>query len=163
MTRRKLSLMLVIAVVGVAAAVAQAGSSKVHHASMATVELEETGLGKILANSAGHTLYVFTRDERDKDMCVTTGGCATVWPPLLASGSPTAGGGVTQKLLGTIRLPGGEMQVTYKGRPLYLYSGDTGPGRTSYVGASEFGGRWPALNAKGRTVTARSGGGGDGW
>ena len=50
------------------------------------------------------------------------------------------------------KIPGGKTQVTYAGHPLYLYSGDSGPGETSYVGESMFSGRWYALNASGGAV-----------
>jgi hypothetical protein len=59
---------------------------------------------------------------------------------------------VSQSLLATTKLTGGEEQVTYAGRPLYLYRGDSGPAETSYVGVKEFGGTWYALNAKGKAV-----------
>jgi hypothetical protein len=41
---------------------------------------------------------------------------------------------------------------SYAGHPLYTYSGDSGPGETSYVGAKQFGGTWYAINASGNTV-----------
>jgi hypothetical protein len=41
---------------------------------------------------------------------------------------------------------------TYAGHPLYTYSADSGPGKTSYVGAKQFGGTWYAINASGGTV-----------
>ncbi len=72
--------------------------------------------------------------------------------PLQTSGRPTAGPGIKSSLLSTTRLPGGKTQVTYAGHPLYRYSGDSGPGETSYVGESMFGGRWYALNSSGATV-----------
>jgi predicted lipoprotein with Yx(FWY)xxD motif len=50
--------------------------------------------------------------------------CAQYWPPVLTSGSPTAGSGVDQHALGTMRRPDGTQQVTYKGRPLYLFADD---------------------------------------
>jgi hypothetical protein len=43
-------------------------------------------------------------------------------------------------------------QVTYAGHPLYLYSGDSSPADTSYVGVQQFGGKWYALNAAGHLV-----------
>jgi predicted lipoprotein with Yx(FWY)xxD motif len=54
--------------------------------------------------------------------------------------------------LSSITLPGGAKQVTYMGHALYLYSGDEGPGETSYIGAREFGGSWYALTGAGRAV-----------
>jgi predicted lipoprotein with Yx(FWY)xxD motif len=118
-----------------------------------TVELQETAVGPVLANaSTGLTLFRFTKDRKNKDVCMTISGCTGVWPPLTVSGTPVAGPGVDQSLLGTITLPGGAMQVTYKGRPLYGYVGESKPGEVSYVGAFEFGGIWYADNAKGRPV-----------
>jgi hypothetical protein len=43
-------------------------------------------------------------------------------------------------------------QLTYARHPLYIYSGDTGPGQTDYIGAKQFGGHWYAINARGRPV-----------
>jgi predicted lipoprotein with Yx(FWY)xxD motif len=50
--------------------------------------------------------------------------CAQYWPPVLTSGRPTAGSGVDQHALGSKKLHDGTQQVTYKGHPLYLFSGD---------------------------------------
>lgn len=116
------------------------------------VQIRHTAAGNILANGSGFTLYVFTRDARKHDSCIAISGCAGVWPVLKASGRPAAGPGVKRSLLGTIMLPNGARQVTYAGHPLYRYVGDSGPGQTEYVGFSQFGGRWYAINAAGRVV-----------
>ncbi len=50
--------------------------------------------------------------------------CPQYWPPVLTSGRPVAGSGVDQHALGTIRRHDGSQQVTYKGRPLYLFADD---------------------------------------
>jgi hypothetical protein len=68
-----------------------------------------------------------------------------------SAGTPTLGPGVKRTLVGTIKV-GGVRQLTYAGHPLYTYIGDSGPGDTSYVGQSQFGGRWFALNAAGHVV-----------
>ncbi len=60
--------------------------------------------------------------------------------------------GIKRGLIGTIKLASGVKQVTYAGHPLYTYIGDSGPGDTSYVGFSQFGGTWFALNAAGHAV-----------
>lgn len=82
------------------------------------------GLGKILVNGAGRTLYVFTGDKPNQATC--TAGCASVWPPLtIAKGSKlVAGPGLRH--LGTIAA-GNRRQVTWNKHPLYLYALDTGP------------------------------------
>ncbi len=139
--------------------IARAGNSTTQagpwtaRASRATkVDLRRTRLGEILSTASGFTLYEFTRDRQNSDSCVKISGCSQTWPALQASGRPAAGAGVKASLLSTIRLPGGADQVTYAGHPLYLYSGDSGPGDTSYVGQSSFGGTWDAIDAGGRAV-----------
>jgi predicted lipoprotein with Yx(FWY)xxD motif len=118
----------------------------------AVVTVRHTRLGQILSTSSGFTLYEFTRDRANRNSCVSISGCSETWPPLQTSGRPSAGAGVKASLLSTIRLSTGVTQVTYGGHPLYMYSGDSGPGDTSYVGARAFGGTWYALNAAGQAV-----------
>jgi predicted lipoprotein with Yx(FWY)xxD motif len=119
---------------------------------VARVGLRHTGIGTILASSSGRTLYEFTRDRPRSNSCVKVGGCPEIWPALKTSGKPTAGPGVRASLLSTITLRDGSKQVTYAGHALYLYSGDSGPGETSYVGVKAFGGSWYAIGSSGRAV-----------
>jgi predicted lipoprotein with Yx(FWY)xxD motif len=50
--------------------------------------------------------------------------CEQYWPPVLSSAQPEAGSGVDQHALGTRMRPDGTRQVTYKGRPVYLFADD---------------------------------------
>lgn len=118
----------------------------------AQIRLMHTGLGNVLVDGRGFTVYAFSRDGKGKDRCATTSGCTQTWPVTRTQGSPRAGHGVRSALLGTIRLRGGITQVTYGGHPLYGYSGDSSRGQTDYVGASQFGGVWRAVKASGRAV-----------
>ena len=53
------------------------------------------------------------------------GICAAVpWPPVLTSSRPEAGPGVDQNALGIVVRPDGTDQVTYNGKPLYLFYQD---------------------------------------
>ena len=43
------------------------------------VKVSSSSLGKILVNGSGRTLYMFTKDRRNKDRCVSVQGCTGVW------------------------------------------------------------------------------------
>ncbi|HEY5045782.1 MAG TPA: hypothetical protein VII53_07985 [Solirubrobacteraceae bacterium] len=154
MKRTYLILAGVLACVASAATVAgaQPGAPTAHAGRAAVVKLGKTELGSILVSSSGRTLYEFSRDRPKQSSCATISGCPETWPALKTSGKPTASSGVKASLLSSINLPGGGKQVTYAGHPLYLYSGDSGPRETSYVGEKQFGGTWDALNASGHAV-----------
>jgi predicted lipoprotein with Yx(FWY)xxD motif len=99
-------------------------------------------------------VYTFSKDRGDTSAC--TGECALDWPPVLTSEQPEAiGYAVDQNTLGTIARPDGTRQVTYNGKPLYLYKGDAyigplpspfnGPGGINGDGASAFGGTFNGI------------------
>ena|ERR1039458_2920680 len=119
---------------------------------VAKVQLRSTNLGRILVDNAGFTLYAFTKDSRARDNCIHLTGCPGIWPALTSSSTPVAGSGVNRSLLSTIKLGSGKHQVAYNGHPLYRYAFDSAPVQTFYVGASQFGGSWYAMNASGRYV-----------
>jgi predicted lipoprotein with Yx(FWY)xxD motif len=150
MKRTYVFLAVALASAASAATVASAQTSlpAAHSSRAATVQLRHTSLGSIIVNSSGRTLYEFTRDHSGKSSCAGMSGCSEVWPSLMASGRPTAGAGIKASLLSTTS----GKQVTYAGHPLYTYSGDSGPGKTSYVGVKQFGGTWYAINASGGAV-----------
>lgn len=83
---------------------------------------EHTDLGTIIVDGRGATLYLFTEDDRNQSNCADR--CAETWPPLLNSGEPSAGEGVTSGAVGLITRAGGSKQVTYNGWPLYHFAGD---------------------------------------
>ena len=121
-------------------------------ASSPTVGVRQTKLGRILVDSHGMTLYLFMKDRNGKSACA--GACAQNWPPLLVKGKPTAGRAASAKLLGTTRRKSG-LQVTYRGHPLYRFSGDSKPGQTSGEGLNAFGAEWYVLSPKGAKVETK--------
>ena len=140
---------------------ASSGPPKTASGAAATVGVSNEGLGNILVNSKGRTLYLFTRDSGTISEC--SGACAVNWPPLKATGKPTIGTGANASLTSTTSRPGGTKQVTYNGHPLYLFKGDSNPGDTNGQGLNAFGGNWYALSAAGNKITKQpssSGGGG---
>jgi len=116
-----------------------------------TLQLRRTSIGTILVDASGYTLYAFSKDGRNHDVCAREIACLAVWPALVSS-HPTAGAGVKRRLIGTIRVTGVGRQVTYAGHPLYTYDGDDQPGETAYVNTFQSGGYWPALDAAGHEV-----------
>jgi predicted lipoprotein with Yx(FWY)xxD motif len=109
------------------------------------------GLGKILVDARGRTLYLFEKDAGTRSTC--SGACAAAWPPLRATGKPAAGAALSAANLGTTPRSDGKPQVTYNGHPLYLYSADQRPGDTNGQGLNAFGAAWYALSAAGQMIT----------
>lgn len=124
-------------------------------ASPATVTTSASSkFGTILVSSSGMTLYMLTSDSSQASTC--TGSCPSIWPPLLTNGAPRASGGADATLLGTITRPGGAVQVTYDGHPLYTFSGDTAPGQVNGEAIHSFGGTWYVLGPSGHPLTGSS-------
>jgi predicted lipoprotein with Yx(FWY)xxD motif len=116
-----------------------------------TVQVRRTGLGKILVDSRGRTLYLFKKDTGGKSRC--SGSCAVNWPPLLATGRPRAGSGIAASKLTTTRRPDGKTQVVYNHHPLYRFVGDSNPGDTNGEGLTAFGARWFVVSPAGNQIT----------
>jgi predicted lipoprotein with Yx(FWY)xxD motif len=116
----------------------------------AQIAVANSGLGKILVDGRGHTLYLFQKDKRGKSAC--SGQCALYWPPLVTTGKPVAKSGAKTSLLGTVRRADGRLQVTYNHHPLYTFVQDTKRGQTTGEGLVEFGAEWDVLSPAGAKV-----------
>jgi predicted lipoprotein with Yx(FWY)xxD motif len=90
---------------------------------------QNSSLGSFLVDSKGMTLYLYTQDTPNTSNCY--GSCASYWPPLLTTGAPSAGAGLTASMLGTTKRTDGTTQVTYNGWPLYYYVSDKAAGDTT--------------------------------
>ena len=82
-------------------------------------------LGSFMTDQDGKTLYFFSRDAADNSAC--SGGCATTWPAYHLT-NIAVGPGLNAADFGEIVRPDGAKQTTYKGWPLYYFSGDTQAG-----------------------------------
>jgi len=116
----------------------------------AKVAVANTGLGPVLVDGRGRTLYLFAKDRNGKSSCA--GQCAGYWPPLITSGKPVATAGAKASLLGTTRRPDGRLQVTYNHHPLYTFVKDTRKGQTNGEELRAFGAEWYAVSATGAKV-----------
>ena len=110
------------------------------------------GLGAVLVDGRGRTLYMLVPDKRKKVTCVKT--CAAYWPPVkLSKGQKAlAKGKVKARLLGSDRNPAGGRVVTYNHWPLYTYVADTRPGMARGQAIKLNGGLWYVLSPAGKVI-----------
>ncbi|WP_129337317.1 hypothetical protein [Cellulomonas endophytica] len=112
------------------------------------VGVATTSLGDVLVDTAGMTLYMFDKDERGgASTCYDQ--CASAWPPLLVEGTPAAGEGADDAMLGTVERTDGTVQVTYGGWPLYYWAQDAAAGDVTGQGVNDV---WWVLTADGEPV-----------
>jgi predicted lipoprotein with Yx(FWY)xxD motif len=135
-----------------AIAAAPAGASTNRVAKSVVVKTVKVAkFGKVLAS--GKTLYTL---QPSSTPC--TAACLKVWPELVlpkGATKATAGSGVSGSKLGTVTRSAGVRQVTYGGKPLYWFVGDTGPGQV-HGNVTDTWGTWTAVV----TAKATSGSGG---
>ncbi|MFJ8111293.1 SCO0930 family lipoprotein [Streptomyces sp. NPDC096132] len=117
---------------------------------------ESAGLGPVVTDGAGFTLYRFDKDTASPPVSNCAGDCATTWPPVPADGV-AAPQGIDASLLGSVTRADGGRQLTLAGWPLYRYAQDTGPRQTNGQGV---GGTWfaaaPDGKKAGKSATGRT-------
>ena len=131
----------IVAVGGISLSVV--ASSGAGAASGVTVSTTKNAkVGAILVS--GKTLYTL---KPSSTAC--TAACLKIWPALVLPGGVTkarAGAGVNASKLGTVH-HNGAVQVTYGGKPLYFFSGDTAAGQVNGV-VTDTWGKWTAVVTK---------------
>ena len=113
------------------------------------------GLGTVLVNGLGFTLYVFAPDKQS-GVSTCYGQCAKAWPPLVLPTGVTqapAGAGVQAALLGTTHRTDGTVQVTYNKWPLYGWVIDSAPGDATGQDIDNLGGKWYVITPAGQLIT----------
>jgi predicted lipoprotein with Yx(FWY)xxD motif len=118
---------------------------------VARIATADHGLGPMLVDGEGRTLYLWKADTGTKSTCL--GACARDWPPVATSDAPRAGTGAQQALLGTTQRSDGTMQVTYAGHPLYRFAFDSKPGQATGQGSQAYGAAWWVVAPGGAAVT----------
>lgn len=94
----------------------------------------------VLTTRGGLTLYSLSVERHGRFVC--TGSCLLTWHPLVVRKGVKPTGPVS---LGTVRRPDGRRQVTFKGRPLYSFAGDTKRGQANGEGFRDVG-TWHAAS-----------------
>ncbi|HEX3793988.1 MAG TPA: hypothetical protein VHV57_05780 [Acidimicrobiales bacterium] len=129
---------------GSAVAVSTADASTVAVKKVVVSTATSAKVGKVLVS--GKTLYTL---KPSKTPC--TAACLKVWPALVlpkGTAKATAGNGVSASKLGSVTRSGVH-QVTYSGKGLYSFVGDSAPGQVNGDVTDKWG-TWTAV------VTAKS-------
>ncbi|MFI5054366.1 MAG: hypothetical protein ACHQDE_08390 [Acidimicrobiia bacterium] len=115
----------VLALVLAAAAVLGTQAFATPTASGPVIKVNTPKFGAIIATQGHLALYTWNKEKDKKVHC--TGACATTWPPLTIAAHTMVEKHIAGVMgtFGTIVRPDGKTQVTWDGRPLYTFHGDT--------------------------------------
>lgn len=140
----------IVVVAATFTASALAGGSAAPGPALVKTALNQKLGKRIVVDSQGRTLYMFTADSGGKSNCtVDFLNCPTVWPPLITGGKPRAGAGIAAAKLGTTKRRDGRLQVTYNRHPLYRFASDRKPGDAK---GQKYLGTWFVLSPKGTPI-----------
>jgi predicted lipoprotein with Yx(FWY)xxD motif len=141
------SIRLAICATALAALLAPAVAGAGQASKLVAKQAESASLGHtILVTTKGRTLYSLSAESGGRFIC--TGACASTWRPLTIAPAVKPTGPVK---LGTIERPDGRTQVTFKGRPLYTFSGDSKAGDVNGEGIKDVGTWHAVVTAKAAT------------
>lgn len=110
------------------------------------------GLGKVVTNSAGKTLYRYEKDTAQPSTSTCDGQCKAMWPPAVAGMGQATVEGVDQSLVSMMTRKDGTMQLTLAGWPLYTFAKDTAPGQAH---GQDMNHTWFAATPDGHKATAQ--------
>ncbi|MFG1816599.1 hypothetical protein ACGFIF_22775 [Kribbella sp. NPDC049174] len=103
------------------------------------------GLGKVVVDGNGRTVYVFDKDASGKSNC--EGDCLAKWPVVPAGEGKPQLDGIDASLVGTVTRSDGSKQLSIDGLPIYLFAQDTQAGEAKGQGV---GGIWWVVGADGK-------------
>jgi predicted lipoprotein with Yx(FWY)xxD motif len=148
---RRLAFGALLALTAVFGAACGGMSNSSSTASNSTVATANSGVGTVLVDSDGDTLYLFAKDSGGASSC--TGACAKAWPPYAGKGTALrAGSGLEASLLKRMTSADGSKQLTYDGHPLYTFSGDSKAGDIAGQGSNAFGAHWYVVSPDGTAI-----------
>lgn len=153
-TRLSVTAVVVIVVAAIAVIISTAGGSAKKTlpavAANSAISVEQTSVGKTLADANGRTLYLFAGDKPNVSTLSAAG--RAFWPPFTSNTRPAAAGGALAGEIGRVTGASEANQVTYNGHPLYYFVGDQHSGQTAGQGLNQFGARWYVLSTAGAAI-----------
>jgi predicted lipoprotein with Yx(FWY)xxD motif len=146
-------LIVVLATLAAAAVAAAATATAAKTVTISTGKVH--GLGTVLVDSKGRTLYMFVPDKQKRVTCVKS--CAAAWPPVqVAKGENiVVAKGAKKALLGSDANPSGGRVATYAKWPLYTYVGDQKAGQATGQALDLNGGLWYVLTPAGKVLKTK--------
>jgi predicted lipoprotein with Yx(FWY)xxD motif len=121
--------------------------------NVSVISTNHTQDGTLITAIDGRTAYYFQPDKNSSAAHAKSStcynACATVWPPVLATATPSASGSAKASLIGLTKRTDGTMQVTYNGLPLYYYAADQKAGQVTGNHLHDGFGFWGGLLANG--------------
>jgi predicted lipoprotein with Yx(FWY)xxD motif len=116
---------LIIPLLVIAAAVVAASALASIRNTGPVVKWKTASFGSVLATKGHLALYTWNQEKVRTVKC--TGSCAKTWPPLTIPHGTMAPKHIAGVMgtFGELMRPDGKTQVTYNGRPLYTFHGDT--------------------------------------
>jgi predicted lipoprotein with Yx(FWY)xxD motif len=107
------------------------------HASTTVAVQNVSGVGRVLVDGAGHTLYESEQEKSGMVLC-SSSACTAIWSPLTVSaGQKPSGPSSVSGKLATVSRSDGKAQVTLNGAPLYTFSFDNTAGEAKGNGQSD--------------------------
>jgi len=109
-------------------------------------------MGACSSSSSTATSGPATSSPASSTAAAAQASSPAAWPPDTVTGTPQAGSGVSQALLGTITRPDGTRQVTYNGHPLYYFTADAAAGTARGQAVKAFGAEWDVVGVGGSKI-----------
>jgi predicted lipoprotein with Yx(FWY)xxD motif len=114
-----------------------------------TIKKADTTFGAILVDGQGKTLYYFTPDQYANGASACGAACVVAWPVFFTD-TIRVSSPLNPADFASITRADGSKQTTYKGIPLYFYSGDSKPGDINGSGINKV---WYVANIAGTVPT----------
>ncbi len=121
----------------------QASSRTTTNLSTATVDGQ-----KIIVDSNGSPVYIYTLDNPGESKSVCLGSCALLWPAVESGDQAPQLQGISAKV-GSIPAADGGKQITLNGMPIYYYAKDSGSGSATGQGVA---GVWYVVGPDGSPI-----------
>ena len=132
------------------------GATAASGTKLATADV--AGLGKVVVDGNGRTVYIFDKDTSGKSNC--EGDCLAKWPVVPAGEGTPQLDGIDASLVGSVTRSDGSKQLSVGGLPIYLFAQDTKAGEAKGQAVGDV---WWVIGADGKKITTKPSSDGNGY